>query len=353
VGDPDIPTSLGGASAPADEAQLDEYLSRPRDTTVRALAALDGDLLVLGAGGKMGLSFAAMAARSFRAAGDTSRRVIAVSRFHDGVAPFHEAGVETINADLLDPGALDALPDAPNVLYLAGMKFGSSGALSQTWAMNVLLPGLVARRYPAARIVVLSSGNVYPFADVGGPGASEADAPGPVGEYAITCLGRERLFEHGSRTSGTPVTLIRLNYANALRYGVLVDICQQVLGGDPVDVTMGSVNVIWQGDACAAVLAAFGMCGSPPAVLNVAGPERLRVREVAARFADLLGVPAPRIVGTEAPTALLSDASLMVERFGSPEVPAEQLLAWTATWVARGGALLGKPTGFQQRDGRF
>lgn len=345
--------SLRGASPPADAAALDEYLSRPRPLTIEAMAALDGDLLVLGAGGKMGLSFAAMAARSLRAAGDTVRRVIAVSRFHDGVAAFHAAGVETIEADLLDEGALEALPDASNVLYLAGMKFGSSGAPSLTWAMNVLLPGLVARRYRNARTVALSTGNVYPFSDASGTGSREEDEPAPVGEYALTCLGRERMFEHQSATSGMPVALIRLNYANALRYGVLVDICGRVLADEPVDVTMGSVNVIWQGDACAAILAAFGLCAAPPAVLNVTGPEVVRVRWVAERFAELLGRPAPRIVGTEAPTALLSDASRMVERFGEPQVPLEQLIAWTADWVATGRPLLGKPTGFQARDGRF
>jgi nucleoside-diphosphate-sugar epimerase len=347
------PGSLVGASAPDDEAQLDEYLSRPRASTIAALAGLEGDLLVLGAGGKMGLSFAAMAARSLRAAGETTRRVIAVSRFHDGVEPFHAAGVETINADLLDATALDALPDAPNVLFLAGMKFGSSGAQSLTWAMNVLLPGLVARRYPRARTVALSSGNVYPFSAVDSGGSREADAPDPVGEYALTCLGRERMFEHASRTAGLPVALIRLNYANALRYGVLVDICQRVLADEPVDVTMGSVNVIWQGDACAAILEAFQLCDAPPAILNVTGPETVRVRWVAERFAELLGRKPPRFTGVEAPTALLSDSSRMVELLGPPQVPLGQLIAWTADWVAGGRPLLGKPTGFQRRDGRF
>lgn len=353
MGDVVVDAPLTGAPAPADEAQLDEYLSRPRALTVRAMAGLDGDLLVLGAGGKMGLSFAAMAARSLRAGGVSDRRVIAVSRFHDGEAPFHAAGVETIHADLLDEGALDALPDAANVLYLVGMKFGSSGAPSTTWAMNVLLPGLVARRYPHARTVALSTGGVYAFTDAEGSGSREGDEPEPVGEYALTCVGRERMFEHQSRTTGMPVTLIRLNYANALRYGVLVDICQRVLAGEPVDVTTGHVNVIWQGDACAAILAAFDMCASPPAVLNVTGPGTIRVRDIAERLARILGRPAPRITGTEAPTALLSDASLMLGRYGEPQVPLDQLLEWTAAWVAGGGALLGKPTGFQNRDGRF
>ena len=346
-------TSLRGAPPPTDVAQLEEYLSRPRTMTVDAMAALDGDLLVLGAGGKMGLSFAAMAARSLRVAGITARRVIAVSRFHDGVDAFHAAGVETIVADLLDEAVLASLPDAPNVLYLAGMKFGSAAAPSLTWAMNVLLPGLVGRRYPHARTVALSTGNVYPFSDATGTGSREEDEPAPIGEYALTCLGRERMFEHQSSISGMPLALIRLNYANALRYGVLVDICQRVLADEPVDVTMGSVNVIWQGDACAAILGAFGSCASPPVVLNVTGPGVIRVRWIAERFAELLGRPAPRIVGTEAGTALLSDAARMVELLGEPQVPLEQLLAWTADWVGKGRPLLGKPTGFQARDGRF
>jgi nucleoside-diphosphate-sugar epimerase len=350
--DPDIPRSLRDAPTPADPAQLDEYLSRPSPRTIEVLAGLEGDLLVLGAGGKMGLSFATMAARSFRAAGRPARRVIAVSRFHEGTDAFREAGVDTIEADLLDPAALQTLPDAADVLYLAGMKFGSSGAPSLTWAMNVLLPGLVARRYPHARTVALSTGNVYAFSDTRGAGSREDDVPNPVGEYALTCLGRERMFEHQASISGMPVTLIRLNYANALRYGVLVDICQRVLADEPVDVTMGSVNIIWQGDACAAILAAFELCTSPPTILNVTGPEVVRVRWIAERFGQLLGRRV-RITGTEAPTALLSDATRMVEWFGEPQIPLERLIAWTAEWVSGGGALLGKPTGFQARDGRF
>jgi nucleoside-diphosphate-sugar epimerase len=344
---------LTGAAAPRSESELEEALSRPSPGVIDVLGRLEGDILVLGAGGKMGLSLSAMAARAVRAAGGPARRVIAVSRFHAGTEAFHAAGIETISLDLLDDGALESLPDMPNVLYLAGMKFGSSGAQPLTWAMNTHLPGLVARRFAGSRIVALSTGNVYAFSPVSGSGARESDPLDPVGEYAVTCLGRERMLTWYSERDGTPLTLVRLNYANALRYGVLVDIAQRVLAGDPVDVTMGAVNVIWQGDANAAILQSFGLCSSPPMILNVAGPEVLAVRWLAERFADRLAVPAPRFVGTEAETAPLSDATQMVERFGPPSLPIEQLIDWTASWLRDGGALLGKPTGFQVRDGRF
>jgi nucleoside-diphosphate-sugar epimerase len=360
------PATSSSVPGPGREDELEEALSRPTAGVIEALARLEGDILVLGAGGKMGLSVASMAARALRSVAGSSgsaadaaarsaggRRVIAVSRFHAGVEPFHAAGVETISLDLLDDGALESLPDSPNVLYLAGMKFGSSGAQPMTWAMNTHLPGLVARRFAGSRMVALSSGNVYPFSPISGHGSSESDAPGPIGEYAITCLGRERMFSYYAERDGTPVALIRLNYANALRYGVLVDIAQRVAVGEPVDVTMGAVNVIWQGDANAAILQSFALCDSPPTILNVAGPEVLQVRWIAERLAQLLGVAPPRFVGSEADTALLSDSSLMVARLGPPSVDIEQLLAWTAGWLSGGGALLGKPTGFQVRDGKF
>lgn len=344
--------SIAAAPAPANEAELEEALSRPTPGVTEVLARLDGDLLVLGAGGKMGLSLASMAARALRLAG-SDRRVIAVSRFGSGTDAFDQAGIETISADLLEDGALAALPEAENVLYLAGMKFGSSGAQPATWAMNTHLPGLVAARYAGSRIVALSTGNVYAFSPITGSGSVESDDPDPVGEYAITCLGRERMLAYYSLRDGTPVTIVRLNYANALRYGVLVDIAQKVAAREPVDVTMGAVNVIWQGDANAAILQAFASCASPPTVLNVAGPEVLRVRSIAQRLAELLEVAGPVIAGMEAETALLSDSSEMVRRFGPPEMPTDQLLGWTAAWLQSGGALLGKPTKFQVRDGRF
>lgn len=347
------PQSLHDTPPPTSEAMLDEALSRPTPRVIETMAAMEGDLLVLGAGGKMGLSLARMARRAAQAAANDRTRVIAVSRFSAGTLAFDDADVETISADLLDDGVLESLPDTANVLFLAGMKFGSSGAQPATWAMNTFLPGLVARRFRGARTVALSTGNVYAFSAVSGASAVETDPPSPVGEYAITCLGRERMLHYYSDRDGTPVATIRLNYSNALRYGVLVDIGQRVLAGEPVDVTMGSVNVIWQGDANAAILGAFDLCASPPQILNVAGPEARSVRAIAMRFAELMEVETPVISGTESETALLSDSSEMVRRLGAPAMPFEQLLEWTAAWLKGGGALLGKPTKFQVRDGTF
>jgi nucleoside-diphosphate-sugar epimerase len=346
---------MTAGSPPRTDDELDEALSRPPAFVVEALAGVPGDLLVLGAGGKMGLSLARMARRAFDAAGGPVRRVIAVSRFkaQEATAPFSAAGVETIASDLLADGALDALPDAPIVLFLAGMKFGSTGDLPATWAMNTFLPGLVARRYAGARIVALSTGNVYPLVPVGSGGATQTAEVGPVGEYAISCLGRERLFSYESARRGTPAALIRLNYANALRYGVVTDIARRVLAGEPVDLAMGHVNVIWQGDSNAQTLAAFAHATAPPLVLNVTGPETASVRDLATRLAVLLDVAPPRFQGQEAPTALLSDASRAWAMFGPPAVPLDTLLEWVAAWLRGGGRLLDKPTGFEKRDGRF
>jgi len=303
----------------------------------------------------MGLSLCQMARRSFDAAGENGRRVIAVSRFRDDhvTSKFERAGIEMVSVDLLADGTLDKLPSAPIVLYLAGMKFGSSGNLPATWAMNTLLPALVARRYAESRIVALSTGNVYPLTPTRFGGSIETDLPAPVGEYAQSCLGRERMFAHFSLERGTPVSLIRLNYANALRYGVVIDIGRKVLSEQAIDVSMGFVNVIWQGDANSAILRSFSLCASPPAILNVAGPETASVRWIASRFAELLGAQAPAFVGTESETALLSNAAQCHAAFGYPSVPLDQLIAWSSAWLRHGKPLLNKPTGFEVRDGRF
>jgi nucleoside-diphosphate-sugar epimerase len=281
--------------------------------------------------------------------------VIAVSRFGDPLVreEFEQARVQTISADLLADGALEHLPDAPNVLFLAGMKFGSTGNLPATWAMNTFLPGLVARRYASSRIVALSTGNVYPLTPPTLGGSREEDPVGPLGEYAISCLGRERMFTYESEQRGTPVSIIRLNYANALRYGVATDIAAKVLARAPIDLTMGHVNAIWQGDSNAMTLRAFGLAASPPDVLNVTGNEIASVREVATRVAELVGAPEPRFNGTEADTALLSNADRAHDLFGPETVSLDQLIEWTADWLQRGGRTLGKPTGFEKRDGRF
>jgi nucleoside-diphosphate-sugar epimerase len=261
-------------------------------------------------------------------------------------------GIETLRGDLLDEDCLARLPEAPNVIFMAGMKFGSTGAEAATWAMNSYLPGLVARRFRRSRIIAFSTGNVYGLVPVEEGGSREADAPQPVGEYAMSCLGRERVFEHFSRFHETPMALIRLNYACDLRYGVLVDLAQQVWAGHPVDLTMGHFNTIWQGDANAMTLLAFRHAAAPPLVVNVTGPERLSVREVCVELGRLMNRKVS-LVGAEAPNALLSDASTAIKLFGPPRVSAQELLAAVADWVMRGGATLGKPTHFESRDGRF
>ena len=345
---------LNPVAPPDSETALEAYLSRPTPGTIGALSALDGDLLILGAGGKLGFSLANLARRSLDETA-SSRRAIAVSRFGDAAsqARFESAGIETIASDLLEDGALEALPETPNVLYLVGMKFGSTGDPGATWAMNTFLPGLAARRFRRSRIVALSTGNVYPLVDVRSGGSVETDPPGPIGEYAQSCLARERMFLFASQRYATPVTLVRLNYANDLRYGVLTDLALSVARHEPVDLTTGGVNVIWQGDANAAILQSFGLASSPPAILNVSGPETASVRWLATRLAELLGAPAPVFVGEEAQTALLSNCSRHHALFGYPSVPLGRLLEWTAAWITRGGRVLNKPTGFQKRDGTF
>ncbi len=244
-------------------------------------------------------------------------------------------GIDTIRGDLLDPEQLAALPDVPNVLYLAAMKFGSTGQEAATWARNVYLPGRVCEKYRHSRIVAYSTGNVYPLTPVERGGSVEGDPLGPIGEYAMSCLGRERVFAHFSQTAGTPVTLIRLNYACELRYGVLVDVAQKILAGEPIDVTMGYVNTIWQGDNNAMTLQAFGHAASPPLAVNVTGPETLSVRQVAEQMGELLGKPV-RCVGDEAPDALLSNAALAYRLFGRPRVSTSQMMRWIADWCRRG-----------------
>ena len=331
-------------------AALEEELSRPREWDCAVMARLPGDIVVLGAGGKMGPSLARLARRATEAAG-VARRIMAVSRFPDlGLKQQLEAwGVEAISCDLLDRGEIAALPDCPNVLFLAGRKFGSVGNQPLTWAANALLPALVAERYRGSRMVVLSSGNVYPLDQVA---ATEQTPPAPVGEYAQSVLARERIFEYFSARDQTPVSILRLNYANDLRYGVLLDIGQGVWEGRPVSLAMGWVNVIWQGDANSICLRALELAASPPLVLNVTGPERLAVRWIAGRFGEIFGIE-PGFEGTEAETALLSDSSLCCRLLGAPGVGAEEMINRTAEWIRSGGVTLNKPTHFEVRDGAF
>lgn len=335
------------------EQELDELLSRPNEQDAAAMAALDGDLIILGAGGKMGPTLAFRARRAIEQAG-APHRVIAVARFtRPGIEEnLRAVGIETIAADLLDSGALDGLPDAPNVIFMAAMKFGTTGAEHLTWAMNTYLPGLVAERYRASRIVAFSTGNVYPLVPVTSGGAVESTPAAPVGEYAQSALGRERMFEYGSRRHGTKAALLRLNYANELRYGVLLDIGTRVWDRRPVDVGMGWVNVIWQGDANSICLRALAHCESPPLVLNVTGREAIAVRHIAHEFGRRFGVE-PVLEGAEAADALISNAGRSMELFGNPAVSVETMIDWVAEWIRMGGATLGKPTHFETRDGRF
>ena len=329
---------------------LEDELSRPSDADYAFLQRLPGDVLILGAGGKMGPSLARLARRAADAS-PTPRRVFAVSRFTgaEGRRQLRQQGVVPISCDLLDRGQLSRLPDCPNVLFLAGRKFGSTDNQPLTWATNVLLPSFVCERYRESRIVALSSGNVYPLSAAP---SNEETPPAPVGEYAQSVLGRERVFEYYSGLHSTPVTLVRLNYAIDLRYGVLLDIGLQVREGLPVSLDMGSVNVIWQRDANSMCLRALELAASPPRILNVTGPQILSVRWIAERFAALFGV-APNFKGVEAPTALLSDSSLACRLLGTPGVTPEEMIGMTAEWIRDGGPTLNKPTHFEERHGQF
>ena len=332
-----------------DVAALDELLSRPSRALIDDLAAVAGDILVLGAGGKMGPTLARLARRAA-----PQKRVVAVARFSEpglGEALAAE-GIETIACDLLDRAAVARLPELANVVFMAGRKFGAEGDLPLTWAMNVHVPAIVAERFRAARIVAFSTGCVYPFADVASGGSSESTPLEPPGEYAISCVGRERLFEHFSGLYRTPGRLVRLNYAIDLRYGVLYDIARKVADGVPIDLAMGHVNVIWQGDACAQALRCLRHVTVPTSPLNVSGAETLAVRALAQAFGERLG-RVPVLRGHEAPTAWLTNTSAAQRLFGPPVVTVPQMIDWVADWVARGGASLNKPTKFEARDGRY
>ncbi|MER5997272.1 NAD-dependent epimerase/dehydratase family protein [Nonomuraea angiospora] len=331
-------------------AELEERLARPSAGLVDDLSGLDGDILILGAGGKLGPSLVRLALNATN--GD--RRIIAVSRFSEpGLAEsLAEDGATVVSADVADEQALRDLPDAPNVVFLVGAKFGTQGREHATWFTNAYLPGRVADRFRHSRIAALSTGNVYPLVPVTGGGSTEDSPTGPVGDYAMSCLGRERVLTHFSETYGTPLSLVRLNYAVELRYGVLIDLAQKILAGEPVDLSTGQVNVVWQGYANEVTLRSLALASAPPYLLNVTGPELLSVRRIALDLGAALGKE-PVFTGEEAPTALLSNAGRCHRLFGYPELTPAELIEHTARWVADGGPLLGKPTKFERRDGRF
>jgi nucleoside-diphosphate-sugar epimerase len=337
-----------------DEAALDELLSRPSEALTTMMARLEGDVMVLGVAGKMGLTLSTMAARAIQAAG-SDRRVIGVARFSDPESRAYLAArdVETIRCDLLDRRAVAALPRVKNVIYMVGRKFGTGGQEHLTWATNVIAPDHVGEALHESRIVVFSTGCVYPLVDPAGGGCTEATPPDPVGEYAQSCLGRERIFEYWSRRHDIPICLVRLNYAIDLRYGVLYDIGQRVFAGEPVDLTASHVNVIWQGDANRFALRCLDLCDTPPVPLNVTGPETVPVRYIAETFARHFDVEARFTGGEGRHRMYLSNAAQATARFGYPSVDLLTMIRWQAAWIQQGGRSLNKPTHFEVDDGRY
>lgn len=333
--------------------ELMTQLTEPTDRLIEDMKHISGDIMLLGAAGKMGPSLAILAVKALKKAGSASK-VLAVSRFSDPETKItlEENGVETIQADLLNEDDLQNLPKVPNVLYMAGKKFGTSGNEGATWAMNSYLPGRVSEHFADSRIVVFSSGNIYPFLPLQSGGADESTAPDPVGEYAQSCLGRERIFDYFSRKNETKMLIYRLNYAVETRYGVLLEIAQNVYRNRPIDLTTGVVNVIWQGDANEYALRSLLHCASPPAKLNVTGPEVISIRWLAEQFGKLFD-RTPILENSEAEASLLNNSSKAHRQFGYPNVSLYQAMEWIAEWVENGGDTLNKPTHFQERKGDF
>lgn len=332
-----------------DEKGLEDILSEPTEATKKVVTDLNGDIVVLGAGGKMGPTLAMMLKKA-----SPGKKIYAVSRFSDKTVRnrIEQAQIETVEADLLDESHYRKLPNAENVFYLAGMKFGSTGNQPLTWAMNSYIPALVAQHYKDSRIVAYSTGNVYPLVDVTSGGATEQTTPEPIGEYAQSCLARERMFEYFSQRYNTPVTLIRLNYANEPRYGIIVDLTSKILNDKPIDLTMGAVNLIWQRDANDYIIQAITLAKSPPAVLNVTGADTIPIRTLAEQIGKILDKK-PKFVSQEAASALLSNASYCINTFGPPKTTLEQMISIITGWVTAGKTILNKPTKYQIRNGKF
>lgn len=335
------------------EEELEDVMTVPSERVVGLMERLEGDIIILGIGGKMGFTLGRLALRACQEAG-VDRRIIGVSRFSDPVVKekLETVGVEAISCDLLNRDRVAELPKVENVVYMAGRKFGTAGSPELTWMMNVIAPAHAAEQFRDSRIVAFSTGNVYPLTPVAHGGATEEVPTDPVGEYAQSCLGREQVFTHFAKLFDMPVAIIRLNYAIDLRYGVLHDVGRRVIDGDPVDLATGHANVIWQGDANSHVLLALEHCGVPPAVFNVTGPETVSIRYAASELGRLLD-KTPTFDGSESPTALLSNSARSMQAFGYPQVSLRQMLEWTADWLAAGGGTLGKPTHFEVRTGKF
>ncbi|HEX8550034.1 MAG TPA: NAD-dependent epimerase/dehydratase family protein [Abditibacteriaceae bacterium] len=338
---------------PQNEIAVEELLSRPTSGVLASLEKLTGDIVILGVAGKMGVTLSMMARRALDELGRKDK-VIGVARFSDPTAAtrLNGAGIETVKCDLLDREQIRALPDAPNVLFLAGQKFGTSSGPELTWAMNTLVPANACEKYASSRIVAFSTGCVYPLVPITSGGARENHDLAPPGDYANSCVGRERIFTHYSKKNGTPVSIYRLNYAIDFRYGVLLDIAQKVWNSEAVDVTMGHANVIWQGDANAQAIQCLEHAANPPQVFNVTGPEVVSLRALANRFGTLFDKEVT-VVGQEAETAWLSHSGKANSTFGYPSVALDTMTEWVAQWVQNEGKTLGKPTHFEEREGKF
>ena len=333
--------------------ELENLMTEPSDALVEDMRKIDGNILILGIGGKMGPTLAIMAKRAIDKAG-VVKKVIGVSRFSNGTLKedLEKAGIETISTDLLNDEQLKLLPKEKNIIYMAGNKFGTTGNEHFTWAMNTYLPGRVAEHFKGANIVAFSTGNVYPLVPLSQGGCDELHEVAPVGEYGQSSLGRERVFTYFSHKDNTPLTVFRLNYAIDMRYGVLLEIARSVYNGIPLDLSMSHVNVIWQGDANEYAIRSLLRASSPPTILNVTGPETLSVRWLANEFGRLLG-KTPAFEGVEQENALLNNASKAHKEFGYPRVSIREMIEWTATWVANDGETINKPTHFQERKGQF
>jgi len=332
---------------------LEQELLKPSEALISDISKIEGDIILLGVGGKMGPSMAKLARKAIVRAG-IDKRIIGISRFSEaGTREELEAdGIETISADLLNEKELAALPDAKNIIYLAGTKFGTTGKEPFTWAMNSYLPGRVAERYKNSRIVAFSTGNIYPFTPVSSGGLSEEHLPAPVGEYGQSCLGRERVFQYFSERYNIPTLIYRLNYAIDLRYGVMLEIAKSVNEGRAIDLTTGNVNVIWQGDANEIAIRSLLHCDVPANILNVTGPETLSVKWLAEQFGILLGKE-PLFENEVQTNALLNNASKAHKLFGYPRVTVRDMIEMTVAWLHAGGKTINKPTHFQERKGQF
>lgn len=335
------------------EQTLNDFISRPHPCALKTVMGIDGDILVLGAAGKMGLHLCLMLRKCIRQNGQHNR-VIAVSRFSSPGSKdqFEAYGIETIACDLSDQTELANLPDCSHIWFMAGVKFGTQDNPDLLRQLNIEMPEKVAQRFRHSRITALSTGCVYPFVPIGSGGASEAVPPAPVGAYATSCLGRENAFRKVSLEEGLRAVLVRLNYSVETQYGVLVDIATKVMNQEPIDVSMGYFNCIWQGDAIAHIIASISLAESPPVILNVSGLDVLSTRETAIKFGQLLGIK-PIFTGQEQQTAWLNNASKATHLFGPPQVSPDQIIAWIAQWLANGGKILGKPTKFEVRSGNF